>query len=978
MRFYLLFLVFLLSSMSVDALTGSGTEGDPYQVTNCSDLYEGINSTCSDSAYYILTGDLDCSDYSFPAEQACQSGNAFNGILDGQNYTINNTHATSVSSGRVGGVVAYSSGGTIHHLKIDNLNFSFAATVPIGGVASGAFSGTIIHNVTIQNSYIDSGSNSKGMFTGEFGQTSSQVRDSYAKYCTIDDPDPMFGNWLLNPRGVRTYAMILEASNPYGTKSLTDDSFYNRDYNNNSDSSNAVGLSDSEMKSHINFTNWNFNFTWGFNLNDDYPCLLWEDDCDVLEIPVINGTESDPYIINDCDDLYNLTSEDSAYYSLQSDIDCAAYASLGRRSIFDVFSGVFYGNNHTIRNLNLTASTSNANNGFVQSLDGGSIYDVQFDRCSVISPSFGGTSSSECGIVAGTLRSGLIDTVSVTSSYVECSFDVGAIAGSVNRDDIIEIKDTFAWNSSVYSTVSSGCDTGNYAGGFIARSMGGLAMNISNSYASVDITLRPGCTKAKAFMGFVSGSYDISTGIYYDESVTSYTDNHAVALDEEEFKDSSFYAWENYSDVWRIEDYYYPFFVWMDRINYPPEISINSVEADGVYYDLTAENITIEYEIEDWIFNVTIFDADPVNNTIVLTNSTGIIFSSDSVNESMNISGLSFVEMGNFTLTVNSSDIYGNSSSESVEFSVIDSVEPECMGFEGVLIYNGTNHTIDVTCVDESLYTFNLTCDDGYSHEYTGLTTSYSLLYSDIYTSDVTCSYEVCDGHTKRIIKEMTIDKSVADTISFDGITIHSRERTKAIRHLKKIDRYEMTFEYDTPQTQVAFEVPQWCHYSGSSFYKGWFLCPQEGGGGYWIDFEGDHDVTVNGRTVYVKSRDKSGQKEFRFNSIGKFNCISGSFLIETEERPAFNPGGFGKFISETTCPIDQGLAPMIGYFLVLTLVGAMFFINYMVIKVPIIGLFFAFAFIGVTIPFYMCSAILGMVCTIFGIIMAVVEIIQQ
>ena len=74
------------------AMNGSGTSADPYQVANCTDL-QNIGTT----GYYELTANIDCTGVSFqPIDNynGTSYSSCFNGMLNGNGYTISNLSIT--------------------------------------------------------------------------------------------------------------------------------------------------------------------------------------------------------------------------------------------------------------------------------------------------------------------------------------------------------------------------------------------------------------------------------------------------------------------------------------------------------------------------------------------------------------------------------------------------------------------------------------------------------------------------------------------------------------------------------------------------------------------------------------------------------------------------------------------------------------------------------------------------------------------
>lgn len=100
---YLAFLVvFGLSSLGIVsstayALSGTGTQNDPYQITTCQDLQDIANDL---DAYYILKNDINCADFTDFAPIG-DGDTPFMGELDGQGYAVRNL-TIDQQTGRVG------------------------------------------------------------------------------------------------------------------------------------------------------------------------------------------------------------------------------------------------------------------------------------------------------------------------------------------------------------------------------------------------------------------------------------------------------------------------------------------------------------------------------------------------------------------------------------------------------------------------------------------------------------------------------------------------------------------------------------------------------------------------------------------------------------------------------------------------------------------------------------------------------------
>src|SRR5690554_5398509 len=87
-------IIYLFSTSSARAFTGSGTEEDPYHLQDCNDLLQ-INNHLS--SHFIIDGSYGCAGENFPVARQ-MTGNSlangfqgFSGVLDGNGNTITYT-----------------------------------------------------------------------------------------------------------------------------------------------------------------------------------------------------------------------------------------------------------------------------------------------------------------------------------------------------------------------------------------------------------------------------------------------------------------------------------------------------------------------------------------------------------------------------------------------------------------------------------------------------------------------------------------------------------------------------------------------------------------------------------------------------------------------------------------------------------------------------------------------------------------------
>ncbi len=141
--FIIVFFICLAPNAFAFSGSGSGTELDPYQISTCSQLQEIEDDL---SAFYILTGDINCNGVSFhPIGDTV--GDFFVGSLDGKGHKITNLTINSNDNG-VGIFALISTGGVVTNIGLE----SGTITQQGDTVNMGSFAGTI-EGGTITNSY---------------------------------------------------------------------------------------------------------------------------------------------------------------------------------------------------------------------------------------------------------------------------------------------------------------------------------------------------------------------------------------------------------------------------------------------------------------------------------------------------------------------------------------------------------------------------------------------------------------------------------------------------------------------------------------------------------------------------------------------------------------------------------------------------------------------------------------------------------
>jgi hypothetical protein len=157
---------------------GDGTEGNPFQITNCAELNWTRDNL---SAYYILMNDIDLGacgvtgwnggEGFIPIDRRVWDDGEeewvitpFSGSFDGQNYTIGNLYINNVSMNYMGlfGYVQYS---VIENLGLININITGGE--PIGGLIGS--NGGIVNNCNVAGSVNTTGTGGGGVVGENYG-----------------------------------------------------------------------------------------------------------------------------------------------------------------------------------------------------------------------------------------------------------------------------------------------------------------------------------------------------------------------------------------------------------------------------------------------------------------------------------------------------------------------------------------------------------------------------------------------------------------------------------------------------------------------------------------------------------------------------------------------------------------------------------------------------------------------------------------
>jgi hypothetical protein len=274
----------------MDGFSGSGTSGDPYQITTWAELADMNNHL---SSYFILMNNLSSATtgYDTYASSSANSGGGwlrigsvtpwFTGNFDGQGKTISDIYISSTTSAGLFGRIE--TGGIIKNVKVGDI------TIAAVGNYSGAISG--LNNGTIQNCYVTGSINasSQGATGGIVGynQGSGVIQNCYS-HVNITNGIYSAG-FVCYDIGIvtncySTGSISGTGSNGFSyTEGTGTNCFWDTETSGKSTSVGGTGKTTAEMKTLSTFTNWDIvskaswvNEAWYIDATVDYPRLGWE------------------------------------------------------------------------------------------------------------------------------------------------------------------------------------------------------------------------------------------------------------------------------------------------------------------------------------------------------------------------------------------------------------------------------------------------------------------------------------------------------------------------------------------------------------------------------------------------------------------------------------------------------------------------------------------------------------------------------
>lgn len=364
-------LVILVPAAVVEAMTGSGTEQDPYIIYDVNDL-QAMNNDLD--AWYELSDDIDAS-----ATSGWNAGagflpigdypNYFTGHFDGKDYRITDLYINRPSKDFVG-LFGY----TYVESEIKNVGLTNVDITGSGGPFDSVGALVGINTASISRCYstgsvVAAGSGGGSIIRGAGGLVGyhtggANISDSYSTASVS-------GNIVGGLVGYLDFATFI--TNSYSTGSVIGEDevggliglssgscnncFWDIETSDQTTSACGIGKTTAEMKQKATFTNWDFDNIWDIIEDETYPLLRGLGEKWAVIVGV--GDYIDPnigpldYAANDANEIYNrlidsgwipehiklLTDNQATKENIEAAVDWMSTHAIANDICFFYFSG---------------------------------------------------------------------------------------------------------------------------------------------------------------------------------------------------------------------------------------------------------------------------------------------------------------------------------------------------------------------------------------------------------------------------------------------------------------------------------------------------------------------------------------------------------------------------------------------------------------------------------------------------------------
>lgn len=680
MKRIILLLLFLIGIPFVYGLSGNGTSGNPYLITNCTDLQDIKNYNLS--RYFKLSSDIDCSDTkNWNGGLGFLPLPIFEGSFNGDGYFIFNLFIHRLVTHYVG-LFSYVNNSNISNFIMDNV--SFVGNNNVGGVA-GYSRNSSFNKIAVINSDIESDYYSGCLigFSSNEGSITSYINECFVN-CSVFAKIfyeggflSYTGNLIIN--NSYSFANYNDSINGYGGSvicglqntpfNLTVHNSYSKGYNYNfgygvgvdikdtslgnyfsinsyasNNSHNLINVltskNDTDLNKNSTFISWDFDNIWYIDEGVSSPILRWFKEIMEDDSPqqiTGNGTKDNPYMIYTCQNFQNITDYgcDYVYYELNNSIDCSDFGEFeslcinkshgsGDLNIHHGFN--FNGNNHTVYNISLVGNIQhNWATTCSISLFGehrmGEFKNVGFDGVEYV-PVVAWTYGCSCSLLIGqTIKIGAgTYYVNISNIYIKNANNSGLNTSSVTR---------FAWFIGLSKDVNVYIDDCYVSDSYAHKPASNKEMitGFSQQWNKIYVN------KTYSLGEYLN--YPISVGYYpttylhiansnYDAEYLNLSAGIGNNLTTRQMQVPSLNYWENFSsNIWNIPICAYPSLKW-ENLNYPlGDITIQNPSNDS----------TIEFN-DNVTINISVYSAGLFCDckAIINNNETDYKFSTESNN----------------------------------------------------------------------------------------------------------------------------------------------------------------------------------------------------------------------------------------------------------------------------------------------------------------------------------------------------------
>lgn len=532
---------------------GQGTQQQPYLIVSIANLQWVSQNPQTWDKVFLQVNNIDASSTTLMNyDQVNQvfrgfapigdSTTAFSGTYYGNQKYINGLYINRQNTTNVG-LFGNVQNGTINKLQIKNVNIVGNTNVgPIGRITthsnisqvftSGNVNGITtvgglagyIGQSTITNCYTKatvkrlSGTNANiGAFVGN--NYRNNISNCYTVSTVIDSSDQTIPG--------KGFSGIVDRGGSYAMNSCYFDGQFTNQLTSPCDAIKRITI---QMMYYIGYIDWLFKGInqqpiWNIsNVHNQYPVFVWQkpEMGDVQQIQSLQGqgTQQQPYLINNQHDLYMLSlmisigvQTENKHYQLTSNLDMSFYQDTWIPIGYNLdtpFNGIFNGASYIVQNL--TFNNPNRDNCGLFGVVGGTIRRLGLLTSFIIGKSYVG------GFIGRTLN----------TADIKCCFAFGQIQGLTHVGGFIG-QHTGTIND-CYSRVEVIRTSGNDAnvGGFVGRNAQG---SITNCYSTGRIrTIEDVNIAGKGFCGEVAtgGNYAM-VGNYWDTDLSQQTTTAGIA-----------------------------------------------------------------------------------------------------------------------------------------------------------------------------------------------------------------------------------------------------------------------------------------------------------------------------------------------------------------------------------------------------------------------------------------------------------------